>query len=175
MHSGRQQRVAGVLIACLAMPFLITGLFAPIGHDEALMLLESSGHREWPVDIVPASALQSAMHGRTSFAQLFSDIARLNYDIFPPLYYAMLWCWRELAGNSLFSLRLFSVLTWIAFLVVFWKWLKSTIALALCTLSYLGIGFATLGRPYALAWFWMVLSAYLWDPKHDRSNAALIL
>jgi len=39
MHNGRQQRVAGVLIACLAMPFLITLLFAPIGHDEALMLL----------------------------------------------------------------------------------------------------------------------------------------
>ena len=171
---GHQWRMATVLVGCLAMLFLVTCLFAPIWHDEALILLEFSGHREWPAGIVSAGTLQSAMHERTSFAQLFSDMARLNYDIHPPLYYVLLWCWRGLAGSSLFSLRLFSAVIWLAFLVVFWKWSKSTIAVALCTLSYVGITFATMGRNYALACFWIVLAAYLWDPKHHPSNAALI-
>ena len=91
---GHQRRMATVLVGCLAMLFLVTCLFAPIWHDEALILLEFSGHREWPAGIVSAGTLQSAMHERTSFAQLFSDMARLNYDIHPPLYYVLLWCSR---------------------------------------------------------------------------------
>jgi len=56
-----------------------------------------------------------------SFTHLFSDLANTSHgDRFQPLYFIGLWCWRQLFGDGVFSVRLPSVLFGIAAVVVLW-------------------------------------------------------
>lgn len=164
------------IVACLCLTLAAIGAAAPIWHDEALVLLEFSGFQGWPDHIVSASTLQNELvHSHPAFSEFFANLARLNFDIHPPLYYVLLWSWRHLTGDGLIALRLLSCAAWAGVLITFWRWSNSRFGLALLALSPMGLAFATLARDYALATFWIILTALLLDPERGASKATAVL
>ena len=56
---------------------------------------------------------------QSTFSGMFSDLLHTAHgDRFQPLYFVLLWCWRQLCGSSAFSLRLPSALLGIAAVAV---------------------------------------------------------
>lgn len=95
-------------------------------------------------------------------------IARIKMDVHPPFYYILLRGWDLFFGNSLFSLRLFSVFfstLAIASLFIFIKQAFKNISLALFSslifaLSYFQIQYAMEARMYSLGTFLIIISSY---------------
>ena len=155
---------------------ILVGLVPDFQHDEGLVLLEFSGFHGWPEQIVAASAVQTPiLHSHPGFTEFFANLARLNFDIHPPLYYAILWCWRSLTGDSLWLLRLLSALAWITALIAFYRWSKSRFALAVLALCPMGLAFSTLARDYALSCMLILVTAWLLDPDRNESDTRAIL
>ncbi len=87
------------------------------------------------------------------------------WDVHPPFYYQVLWVWTRFLGDSLYILRmpsvLFSVLTVPAlYLLVLWLTRRRTAFLAalFCALSPFQVDVAQEARMYALLTLWVVLA-----------------
>ena len=108
--------------------------------------------------------------GKSFQPSLSAMLEMLREDTHPPLYYALLWCWGQLAGQSPVSLRL---LSWLAYLVGGAVMLRQSMALGdhrpriagiaalLAFCSPYPIRFAIEGKSYALlvclvalVWWW---------------------
>jgi uncharacterized membrane protein len=95
-------------------------------------------------------------------------IARIKMDVHPPFYYILLRGWNFLFGNSLFSLRLFSVLFSILATISIYIFVKQAfknrdLALfssLLFVLSYFQIQYAMEARMYSLGTFLVIISSY---------------
>src|ERR1700685_2658181 len=88
--------------------FLVgVGLPAPIGHDEALLVLELSGHASWPEGIAPASVRKSSLvASNPGIQEIFHNIASLRLEVNPPFYFLVIWAWSRLVPDSLVWLRI---------------------------------------------------------------------
>ena len=80
-----------------------------IFYDEAITLLETSGHRtpDWPRETVSAGELQRLFEDRSEPWPLFRDSLR---SVHPPLYFMLALVWRHLFGSGLEALRWMSAL-----------------------------------------------------------------
>ncbi len=95
-------------------------------------------------------------------------IVRIKMDVHPPFYYILLRVWNFFFGNSLFSLRLFSVLFSILATISIYIFVKQAfknrnLALfssLLFALSYFQIQYAIEGRMYSLGTFLVIISSY---------------
>ena len=99
----------------------------------------------------------------------FSEmIARIKMDVHPPMYYVILRLWTDIFPNSLFSLRMFSVL--FSFLAIFGVYVLvnkafknvtlSLLASLLYALSYFQIQYAMEARMYSIGTFLVIVSCY---------------
>jgi len=95
-------------------------------------------------------------------------IARIKMDVHPPLYYILLKGWNSFLGNSLFSLRLFSILFSIMATISIYIFVKQAfknknLALfssLLFVFSYFQIQYAMEARMYSLGTFLVIISSY---------------
>ena len=104
-------------------------------------------------------------------------IQRLILDVHPPGYYLFFYYWNQLFGNSLFSLRFFSVLAGLLILILLW-WLVKRIfsnrKLALATALVAAVSpflvlYSQEGRMYALGLFFLLAATLsLWYAVREK-------
>ncbi len=107
------------LVCGVTAAVLLTRARCPIYFDESVTLLEVAGRAEpsWPEQAVPASKLvQDFVLREAPLAEVVSGVART--EVHPPLYYAVLWCWRSLFGPSLFAARCLSIILSVATVIL---------------------------------------------------------
>lgn len=98
-------------------------------------------------------------------------IARIKMDVHPPLYYILLREWSAFLGNSLFSIRLFSVFFSVLAIISLYFLVKElfeneTLAVfssVLFALSYFQIQYAMEARMYSLGTFLIIISSYFFS------------
>lgn len=138
----------------------------PILDDEAISLLEVSGHAEpsWPEEPMPAGELRSRMEGRASLVQIAADLRAT--DVHPPVYYWGLASWRRAYGTSLVTSRAFSTLAVLGAVWIFWAFLRAARcpkafwpALSFAVASGV-VYYGQIARPYSLALFFVCLTVY---------------
>ena len=96
-------------------------------------------------------------------------IERIKMDVHPPLYYIILKGWDYLFGNSLFSLRFFSVLFSALAIITFYFFVKfafknrnlALFSSLLFAFSYFQIQYAMEARMYSLGTFLVIISTFL--------------
>ena len=107
----------------------------------------------------------SALLTRYNFKEM---MYRIGLDVHPPLYYILLRGWNFILGNSLFSLRLFSVFFSLLATLTLYLLVKEAfnskkfalISSILFTLSSFQIQYAIEGRMYILGVFLILASSY---------------
>lgn len=79
-------------------------------YDEQYTLFLTGGIARpiWPASVMTAGEVQRLQSGHASLADIADDLR--STDVHPPLYFWAAEGWRRLAGDSLFALRLASVL-----------------------------------------------------------------
>ena len=87
-------------------------------YDEqySVFLLAGDARPAWPSGVFTAGAVRDRFHGDASLLRIAADLRR--GDVHPPLYFWALDGWRRIVGDSLFRLRLFSVVCGTAALAV---------------------------------------------------------
>jgi len=149
MPSRSWQRLAGlavVVVAISATALRLYHLTTPsLWNDEGGSLQESSAANFW-------AALTNLAH-------------TLQGDHFQPLYFVLLYLWRTIAGSSVFSLRILSVLLGLAALAAIWAAaayafgrLHALVTATLVAVSAFFVLHAQEARPYPLL---MLLGALL--------------
>jgi len=125
-------------------------------YDEQYTLFLTGGIARpiWPESVMTAGEVQALQSGHASLASIAHDLR--STDVHPPLYFWAAEGWRMLAGDSLFALRLASVLCSVVTLgLVGWIAGRSAIPAVPAMLLTLGCyGFAYTGaiaRGFALA------------------------
>ena len=100
----------------------------------------------------------------------FSEmISRISADVHPPLYYVMLKSWTDFTGNSVFMLRLFSLIfglltvvaTYLLAKEIFQKKLIATLASLILLFGSFQIQYNIEARMYTLATFFLIVSSFL--------------
>jgi len=79
-------------------------------YDEqySVFLLAGDARPAWPSGVFTAGAVRGRFHGDASPLRIAADLRR--GDVHPPLYFWVLDAWRRIVGDTLYRLRLFSVL-----------------------------------------------------------------
>ena len=79
-------------------------------YDEQYTLFLTAGvpRPDWPETMFPAGLVHGLQSGHTDFGTIARDLRAT--DVHPPLYFWLASVWRQIAGESLFTLRLLSVL-----------------------------------------------------------------
>ena len=94
----------------------LAGTVALLGAAVALRFADLTGPSLW---FDEGGSLRTT--DPAGFAHMLSGLANTNHgDRFQPLYFIGLWCWRQLFGDGVFSVRLPSVLFGIAAVIVLW-------------------------------------------------------
>jgi Dolichyl-phosphate-mannose-protein mannosyltransferase len=145
---------------------------APIGYDEAITLLTTSGHAIHPDWSLGMSLFEPSAH----LTKILSDL--FNFDVHPPLYFWTVALWRCLFGGSIETARWLSAAFILASIPLLscvacnlkMKWpVVPTIVFAL---SGAALQYAFTARSYAMATFLIVLTLYLGERKSKWTGAS---
>ncbi len=102
--------------ACLAVLLLAAVVLVAAAwrrgpeYDEQYTLFLTAGvpRPAWPETVFPAGLVHALQSGHADIASIARDLR--TTDVHPPLYFWLAALWRQVAGDSLFVLRLLSVL-----------------------------------------------------------------
>jgi hypothetical protein len=149
-------------------------------YDEYYTVFLASGDARpaWPATPFAAGSVRALYRGHSSAARIASDLRR--GDVHPPLYFWALSIWRDVAGFSLFRLRLFSVVTTLISLGLVAS-IARVMALdpvlpALFTLLCYGFAYTGIvARDFALASLFLLLGIRLLLAAERRDHARLAL
>ncbi len=149
-------------------------------YDEyySVFLVSGDARPAWPTTPFTAGSVRGLYQGQSSAGRIARDLRQ--GDVHPPLYFWALSLWRGIAGDTLFRLRLFSVLTTLASLACIASIAK---AMALDQIlpvlfTLLSYGFAYTGilaRDFALASLFLLLGIRLLIIAERRGHARLAL
>lgn len=158
--------VLGVLVL-ITLAVRLPGVFnRAIWYDEAITLLETAGNAipVWSDQPTPARTQKQHLVGSPSLREV--AVGLRTTDVHPPVYYGLLSMWRRLAGGSLETARLFSVV-WSAFTVIlFYLLLRASgvqrpLAPSLVyALTSGAVHYAHEARNYSLALFFLLAAAF---------------
>ena len=102
---------------------------------------------------------------------------RLSLDVHPPFYYLVFRLWANVFSDSVFSLRLFSLVSFLGFLTVwflilrrFFRWAKAFSILLLVAFSPFLLLYAQEGRMYALGLLLLALAIYFLLRSLEKGN-----
>jgi hypothetical protein len=137
-----------------------------IWYDEAITLLETAGHPApaWSESPTPASTQKELLIGAPTLGEIAAGLR--DTDVHPPVYYALLSKWRQVAGRSIEAARLFSVLVSTASVVLlflFWRFagLAHPFVPALVySLSSGAVHYGHEARNYSLAMFLILVASF---------------
>lgn len=167
-----------LLFALAALVLLGVARFRGGEYDEyySVFLVSGDARPAWPSGPFTVGSVRAAYEGESGAGRIARDLRR--GDVHPPLYFWALALWRGMAGDGLFRLRLFSVLTTLASLALIAS-IAEAMALAPALpvlLTLLCYGFAYTGviaRDFALASLFMLGGIRLLIAAERREDAAL--
>jgi hypothetical protein len=142
-------------------------------YDEqyTVFLLAGDARPVWPGSVFTADAVRDRFHGNASPLRIAADLRR--HDVHPPLYFWAASAWSLAVGDTLFRLRLFSVLCGLAALATVGRIARRIgVPAALAMLVTLGCyAFAYTGsiaRGFALAQLLALLGVWAALVPHQR-------
>ena len=169
-----------LLFAFAAILLLGVARFRGGEYDEyySVFLVSGDARPAWPTIPFTAGSARALYRGQSSASRIAGDLRR--GDVHPPLYFWALAIWRDIAGFSLFRLRLFSVLTTLISLALIASiagvmTLDPVLPVLFTLLCY---GFAYTGivaRDFALASLFLLLGVRLLLSAERRNHAGLAL
>ncbi len=99
----------GVLLLAAAVLMTAAWLRGPEYDEQYTLFLTAGVPRPiWPDAVFPAGLVHALQSGHADIASIARDLR--TTDVHPPLYFWLASLWRQMAGESLFVLRLLSVL-----------------------------------------------------------------
>jgi hypothetical protein len=108
MPSPRLRALAVLLLGAIVLTGGAWLRGAEYDEQYTVFLLAGDARPVWPEGVFAAGDVRDHFHGAASLAGIAADLRRL--DVHPPLYFWAVSGWRWIAGDTLFGLRLFSVL-----------------------------------------------------------------
>ena len=130
--------LVGLAVLLLLLSAVLTRSFE-LDEGYSFLLLDGVPRLHWP----------SGLFTRPDVAGWFVEDASIktvpgnlrHFDVHPPVWFMLAWCWRQVWGSSLVAARLLSVLLTLANLIVFWRIalrcrVPATLASALAFLCY---------------------------------------
>jgi hypothetical protein len=164
----RKDLLVLAILVLITVLVRIPGVFnRAIWYDESITLLETAGNADpiWSALPTPAATEKELLVGSPTLGEVAAGL-RVT-DVHPPAFYGLLSIWRQIAGGSIESARLFSVL-WstatVVFLFLLLKASEFTRPFWPCLVYSLSSGAVHYGheaRNYALASFFVISAAFL--------------
>jgi hypothetical protein len=114
----------GILIV-ITVAVRLPGVFnRAIWYDESITLLETAGNAipQWSPSPTTASTQKQLLVGSPTLREITAGLRQT--DVHPPVYYGLLSLWRRIAGGSLETARLFSVISSTATVILFYLLLR---------------------------------------------------
>ncbi len=124
-HSRSHARLTVLINTCPIIVLVLAALVLSAAawmrsfeYDEGYSVLVVAGmpRPDWPDEPFPAAKVHDIAQGRAGPVATAQTLRRT--DVHPPLYFWALEAWRQFAGTSIFSLRMFSVLCGLAALAL---------------------------------------------------------
>jgi hypothetical protein len=138
-------------------------------YDEqyTVFLLAGDARPVWPGSVFTADAVRDRFHGNASPLRIAADLRR--HDVHPPLYFWAASAWSLAVGDTLFRLRLFSVLCGLAALATVGRIARRIgVPAALAMLVTLGCYTGSIARGFALAQLLALLGVWAALVPHQR-------
>jgi hypothetical protein len=144
-------------------------------YDEqyTIFLLAGDARPAWPSGVFTVADVRDRFHGAASPQQIAADLRR--HDVHPPLYFWAASVWSRIAGDTLFRLRLFSVLCGLGALATVGLIARrvgvpAALAMLLTLGCYAFAYTAAIARGFALAQLLTLLGVWaaLAPPRHPR-------
>jgi hypothetical protein len=164
----RKDLLALAILVLITVVVRVPGVFSrAIWYDEAITLLETAGNADptWSALPTPAATQKELMVGSPTLREVAAGLRET--DVHPPLYYGLLSIWRQIAGESIETARLFSVLFSSATVVLLYLLLRASgfrrpfWPSLVYSLSSGAVHYGHEARNYTLAMFFVILAAFL--------------
>jgi hypothetical protein len=108
MDTSRLRFVAVLLLGAIVLTGAAWMRGAEYDEQYTVFLLAGDARPAWPASVFTPAQVRDRFHGAASPARIAADLR--HQDVHPPLYFWAVSAWSRLVGDTLFRLRLFSVL-----------------------------------------------------------------
>jgi hypothetical protein len=108
MNTPRLQAALVLLLGAIVLCGAASLRGAEYDEQYTVFLLAGDARPAWPGSVFTAASVRDRFHGDASPMQIAEDLR--DNDVHPPLYFWMVDAWRHVVGDSMFRLRLLSVL-----------------------------------------------------------------
>ncbi len=164
----RKDLLALTILVLITVVVRLPGVYnRAIWYDEAITLLETAGNAapSWSAHPAPAADQKELLVGSPTLAEVAAGLR--DTDVHPPVYYGLLSIWRQVAGESIETARLFSVFWSTASVILLYLLLRAFgfsrpfWPSLVYSLSSGAVHYGHEARNYSLAMFFVMLAVFL--------------